>query len=68
MASVVRSGHRSKSTSWTAELLEDLPLDQRPEPFTEIEHRFDTLEQICAWLGNPVVKNNCRNGSLAYGS
>lgn len=24
MASMVRTGHRSKSTSWTAELLEDL--------------------------------------------
>jgi hypothetical protein len=28
MGSVVRAGHRSPNTTWTAELLEDLPPDQ----------------------------------------
>jgi hypothetical protein len=32
MGSIVRIGQRSKSTSWTAELLDDLPKDQRPAP------------------------------------
>jgi hypothetical protein len=58
MGSVVRTGTGSKNTSWTAELLEDLPQRKRPAPFIEIEHEFPTLEEICAWLGDPDVKSN----------
>jgi hypothetical protein len=56
LASVVRNGTGSKNTSWTAELLEDLPRSKRPAPFKEIEHQFPTLEELCAWLGKPQVK------------
>jgi hypothetical protein len=58
MGCVVRTGTGSKNTSWTAELLEDLPHNKRPAPFKEIEHQFPNLEEICAWLGNPDVKSN----------
>ena len=58
MGSVVRAGHSSKNTTWIAELLEDLPHSRRPAPFKEIEHDFATLEEVCAWLGNPSVQSN----------
>jgi hypothetical protein len=58
MGCVVRTGTGSKNTSWTAELLEDLPHNKRPAPFKEIEHQFPSLEEICVWLGNPDVKSN----------
>jgi hypothetical protein len=46
MGSVVRnSSHRPYA--WTAELLEDLPPDQRPKPFSEVEHIFATLDDLC---------------------
>ncbi|WP_336487799.1 hypothetical protein [Methylobacterium nigriterrae] len=40
---------------WRAELLEDLPPAQRPLPFVEIEHRFDTLDEVLSWLGDASV-------------
>jgi hypothetical protein len=43
---------------WRAELLEDLPPSKRPPPFAEIEHRFDSLEEILAWLGDAAISNN----------
>jgi hypothetical protein len=58
VGSIVRTGYRSKDTSWTAELLEDLPRGRRPVPFSEVEHTFPTLEALCEWLGNPEVKSN----------
>lgn len=61
MGSVVRNGSRIPYT-WTAELLEDLPPDQRPAPFNEIEHIFSSLEDLCAWLGGPKVKTNNSHG------
>ncbi|TXM58414.1 hypothetical protein [Methylobacterium sp. WL120] len=56
VGSVVREvsadgGHRA----WHAELLEDLPPDRRPIPFTEIEHAFPTLDAATAWLGRAMV-------------
>jgi hypothetical protein len=60
VASVVRSGLRQPYT-WTAELLEDLPRSQRPLPFREIEHNFPSLEELCAWLGQPPVTTNNRH-------
>lgn len=65
VASVVRSGLRQPYT-WTAELLEELPMGQRPAPFREIEHSFASLEELCAWLGQPAVKTNNR-GSASQG-
>jgi len=58
VGSIVRTGYRSKDTSWTAELLEDLPRGRRPAPFREVEHTLPTLEAVCEWLGNPEVKSN----------
>ncbi|TXN11353.1 hypothetical protein FV219_05440 [Methylobacterium sp. WL122] len=49
----VDGGHRA----WHVELLEDLPPDQRPSPFTEIEHAFPTLDAATAWLGGAIVLN-----------
>jgi hypothetical protein len=65
MGSVVRAGHRSTNTTWTAELLEDLPRTKRPAPFKKIEHDFATLEEVCAWLGNPPVQSNFGRSSTA---
>lgn len=43
---------------WRAELLNELPPGLRPQPFTEIEHRFDTLEDALAWLGEATMSDN----------
>ena len=61
MGSVVRSGSCQPYT-WTAELLEALPPDQRPAPFIEVEHMFTSLDELCNWLGDPEVKTNNRHG------
>lgn len=55
IGSVVRSGSRSNQVTWIAELLQDLPPQQRPAPFTTLEHSFESLEAVCAWLGRPKV-------------
>ncbi len=60
VASVVRNGSR-QPYSWTAELLEDLPRSKRPLPFRDIEHSFPSLEELCAWLGQPKVTTNNRH-------
>ena len=65
MGSVVRAGHRSTNTTWTAELLEDLARTKRPTPFKNVEHEFATLEEVCAWLGNPPVQSNFGRSSTA---
>ena len=54
VASVVRNGPRSKR--WSAELLDKLPPQARPAPFTDTEHHFQSFEDICEWLGRPPVK------------
>ena len=54
IASLVRSGDTDNAT-WTAELLVDLPPEERPAPFTEMEHTFGSLEEARQWLGNPEV-------------
>jgi hypothetical protein len=46
IGSTVRNSSRQPYT-WTAELLKDLPQGKRPAPFTEIEHGFQTLEELC---------------------
>ena len=65
MGSVVRTGYRSPDTTWTAELLEDLPQSKRPAPFVEIEHSFPTLEDLCAWLGHSNLKSNFGRSVIA---
>jgi hypothetical protein len=49
-------------TRWRAELLDELPPAQRPQPFTEIEHRFDTLEEVVAWLGDATIADSSWSG------
>ncbi|WP_114946334.1 hypothetical protein [Microvirga calopogonii] len=66
VASVVRSGLRQPYI-WTAELLEDLPRSRRPAPFREVEHSFPSLEELCAWLGQPAVRTNNR-GTTSQGA
>ncbi len=55
IGSVVRSGSHSDDVTWTAELLEDSPMETRPTPFTQVEHTFTTLEDVCAWLKGAEV-------------
>ena len=56
IGSVVRNISASgNAKSWRVELLEDLPPEQRPEPFMEAEHTFRTFNAAWAWLGDPDV-------------
>ena len=50
IAGLVRGGSTDNAT-WTAELLLDLPPQERPAPFTELEHSFGSLEEVRTWLG-----------------
>ena len=50
IASLVRSGHTREPTL-TAELLRDVPPQDRPAPFTGPEHTFASLEEAQRWLG-----------------
>jgi hypothetical protein len=43
---------------WRAELLN--PYGSLPPPFTDVEHRFLTLEEARQWLGQPEVKDETR--------
>ena len=61
VGSVVRTTSFQPYT-WTAELLEDVPPSRRPAPFTELEHVFASLEDLCGWLGAPQMKTNNRHG------
>jgi hypothetical protein len=56
VASLVRSGETHNAT-WTAELLVDLPPDERPAPFTAIEHTFGSLEEAQEWLGISEIRD-----------
>ena len=40
---------------WRAELIEDLPPEQRPAPFTKAEHAFKAFNAVWKWLGYPEV-------------
>ena len=56
IASLVRSGETDNAT-WTAELLMDLPPEERPAPFTESEHSFGSLEEAREWLGGAEIRD-----------
>lgn len=51
IASLVMSETSSRVRTWTAELLSDLPPEERPAPFTALEHQFGSLEEARVWLG-----------------
>jgi hypothetical protein len=55
IASLVQSG-RTNDATWTAELLVDLTPEDRPAPFTDLEHRFDSLEEAQRWLGDAEIR------------
>lgn len=48
-----------------AELLEDLPSELWPHPFSNIEHRITTLEAVTPWLGGVVVVNEAAAGTVS---
>ena len=56
IASLVRSGDTDNAT-WTAELLVDLPPEERPAPFVEMEHTFGSLEEARQWLGYAEIRD-----------
>ncbi len=62
IAGLVKSETPSRVATWTAELLIDMPPEERPAPFRELEHHFGTLEEARAWLGNPVIKGEGAGG------
>jgi hypothetical protein len=66
IAGLVKSETPSRVATWTAELLIDLPPEERPAPFTNLEHHFGSLEEARAWLGNPVIRGDTQ-GALAQG-
>jgi hypothetical protein len=56
IASPVRSDNTDNAT-WTAELLVDLPPEERPAPFTEMEHTFGSLEEARLWLDGSDIRD-----------
>ena len=57
IAGLVRNETSSRRlTTWTAELLIDLPAEERPAPFAYQEHEFGSLQEACVWLGYPVIE------------
>ena len=63
IAGLVKSETPSRVATWTAELLIDMPPEERPAPFTDMEHHFSTLEEARAWLGNPVIQGEGAGGT-----
>ncbi|UIY45627.1 hypothetical protein [Methylobacterium radiotolerans] len=52
IASLVRNVHRNgPADTWSAELLDEMPNAQRPEPFTNQRHVFKSRSAALAWLG-----------------
>ncbi len=49
IAGLVRNSS-SSDAGWAAELLHDVPPQERPAPFTELEHSFSSLEEARLWL------------------
>ncbi len=52
IGSVVRGGSED-APIWIAELLANVPPEQRPLPFVETEHEFLTLRELRQWLDLP---------------
>ncbi len=61
LARLVRSGDHHSPT-WTVELLVDLPPEERPAPFTGVEHTFGSLEEAQNWLGEAEIRNAGEEG------
>ena len=52
IGSVVRGGSED-APIWIAELLVNVPPEQRPPPLTKAEHEFPTLGELRQWLDLP---------------
>ena len=52
---------------WRVELIEDVPPEQRPEPFTKAEHAFRTFNAARRWLGDPELIQNPGDLTVAGG-
>jgi len=52
---------------WRVELIEDLPPEQRPKPFTRVKHGFKTRNAAWKWLGNPEVTEDFSGPTPAAG-
>jgi hypothetical protein len=53
---VVKNGPRA--ATWTAELLDDVPCEALPAPFTKAEHKFPTLDAVLTWLGGVEIRED----------
>lgn len=54
VASLTRSSQASvRNARWLAELLTDAPAVERPEPFHDVAHEFESFVEACDWLGVP---------------
>jgi hypothetical protein len=52
IAALVRSVHRNgPSDTWQIELLDKMPAEQRPAPFTSQRHMFKSRPAALEWLG-----------------
>nr|WP_244627424.1 hypothetical protein [Microvirga tunisiensis] len=56
IASLISNGD-THNTVWTVELLADPAPEERPKPFTEMEHTFRNLEEVRTWLGGAEIQN-----------
>jgi hypothetical protein len=54
VGAVVRGGTRI-SPVWIAELLYDMPAEDMPAPFKEVEREFLSFQELRLWLGNPPI-------------
>ncbi len=57
VAGAVRDDDTREAT-WRVELLINLPPEERPYPFTKLEHIFGTLEAARKWLGNAEIRSS----------
>ena len=53
---VVKNGPRA--ATWTAELLDDVPSEALPAPFSKTEHTFPTLDAVLTWLGDAEIRED----------
>jgi len=45
---------------WHAELLHDPPAENRPHPFSRIDHTFGTLDAVVMWLGGAPIMDTSK--------
>ena len=55
-AILVRSGPSHEAT-WTLELLADAPSEERPTPFSQVEHTFSSLEEARNWVDDAEIRD-----------